>query len=79
MKIGFALLYLIAFIGAMKVKVGAITSSPSLTPTIFKLICNAVVPLMQKIACFEPVYFAILCSKVLINFPVVETQVEFIH
>ena len=37
MKIGAAPLYEIAFTGAMKVRVGTITSSPGLTPTNLKL------------------------------------------
>ena len=65
-----------AFIGAIKVKVGVKTSSPLLTPANLRLIWIALVALIKAIACFEPTYLQIFFSNLFTNFPEVTHPVE---
>ena len=61
----------------MKVTVGTITSSLYLTPTIFKLIFKALVPLIKETVNFDLFIFEIFFSNKLTYFPAFDSQPEF--
>ena len=73
MKIGWALLYNIAFMVATKVKACVITSSPLCTPTNLKATWSAEVPLTTATAFAEPDKSDIIPSNLSTNGPIDDT------